>query len=81
MMRNGPFTTRFLLLAIGLAAGLILGLVLNIWFFFRLTILGYGDSGPQWIIAVNNWLWMISVLFSLVASQWYYHYAHKRGKL
>jgi hypothetical protein len=25
-----------------------------LWYLFRLIILGYGDSGPQWINTVND---------------------------
>jgi hypothetical protein len=73
---------RGMLLLWGLVIGLILGFVLNvIWFSFRLAVLGYGDSGPEWIIAVNNWIFIISIAICLIGSQIVHHYVSKKVKL
>jgi len=73
---------RFVFLIIGLIAGWVLGFFLtNIWFLFRLAILGYGDSGPGWINTVDTWIWIISIFVGMIITQWFYHRAHKAGKL
>lgn len=78
----GNVINRGILFFLGLIGGGVLGYVLNsIWFFFRLVALGYGDSGPLWVNEVNKWIWIFSILVGLIASQWYYHYAHKKGRL
>jgi hypothetical protein len=70
---------RGILLLWSLVIGLTLGFVLNvIWFIFRLTVLGYGDSGPQWIIGVNNWIFIISMAICLIGSQIVYYYVSKK---
>lgn len=76
---NKGIKKRFVFLFWGLVIGGVLGLVLNIiWFIFTLTVLGYGDSGPQWIIAVNNWIFIISMAICLIGSQIVYYYVSKK---
>jgi hypothetical protein len=73
---------RGVLLFWGLLLGGLLGLVLNIfWFIFTLTVLGYGDSGPEWLIAVNNWIFIISMAICLIGSQVVHYYVSKKEKL
>ncbi len=76
------FKIRIILLLLDLILGCVLAFILGfVWFFFKLIILGYGDSGPQWINTVYTYIEIISIFSGAIASQWYYHYAHKKGKL
>ena len=50
--------------------GCLLGYVLGwIWFFFRLFFLGYGDSGPSWIISVNDFILILGVVIGIIGGQ------------
>jgi formate/nitrite transporter FocA (FNT family) len=40
-----------------------------IWFFFRLIILGYGDSGPEWIITVNKAVFLLGFFSCIIYGQ------------
>jgi ABC-type antimicrobial peptide transport system permease subunit len=80
------FKIRLTLLFLGLILGCVLAFVLNIaWYIFTLIVLGYGHSAPEWFIEIDTWieriLIVISVLSCLIASQWFYYYAHKKGRL
>ncbi len=77
----GNIKIRFVLLILGLLLGWILGFTFAfIWVVIKGYVLGYGDSGPEWVNTVTTWIQIISVLSCLIASQWVYHYAHKKGK-
>ncbi len=81
-MKTGSLGIRIVLLAIGLLLGWVTGYVVGfLWYFFQLIALGYGDSGPQWINRVYDVIWAVSILSGIAASQWYYSYAHKKGRL
>ncbi len=81
-MKTGSLGIRIVLLAIGLLLGWVTGYVVGfLWYFFKLIVLGYGDSGPQWINNVYDVIWAVSILSGIVVSQWYYSYAHKKGRL
>jgi len=50
--------------------GFILGYVLLwVWFFVRLVFLGYADSGPSWIITVNDIVFYAGLLIGVVGGQ------------
>lgn len=50
--------------------GFILGYVLLWgWFFIRLVFLGYGDSGPSWIITVNDIVFYGGLVTGIVGGQ------------
>lgn len=77
---------RLTLLVLGLILGLVLAFGLNIaWYLFKLIVFGYGHSAPESFIKIHEWVERIlviaSVLSGVIASQWYYHYAHKKGRL
>ena len=78
---------RSVFLILGLALGLILNFVLNLaWYFFKLIVLGYGHSAPEWFITVHERieiiLLIISVCSGLIASQILYRSAfQKRTKM
>lgn len=81
-MATGSIKYRLILLFLGLILGWVLGGALTlIWFIFNSIVLGYADRGPRWVNTVNTVIQIISILTGLIASQWYYHYAHKKGKL
>jgi len=84
--RGQVFQTRLMLLFLGFVLGFVLAFILNVaWYLFRLIVLGYGHSAPESFIKLDEWvervLVIVSILFCLIASQWYYHHAHKKGKL
>jgi ABC-type multidrug transport system permease subunit len=70
---------RGLLFLGGLVLGIVLGVLLNyIWFFFGLIVLGYGDSGPEWLTTVNRFIYVFSLAICLLGSQVFYHYVYKK---
>lgn len=73
------------MLIFGLFLGMIAGGFLNVvWYFLTIVVFGYGDSAPEKFIYISGWIDRIllsaSILAGLLASQWYYNYAHKKGK-
>lgn len=55
---------------VGALLGCLLGYLLSwIWFFFRLVFLGYGDSGPSWIISVNHIVFMFGLVVGIIGGQ------------
>ncbi|GBD99840.1 hypothetical protein BMS3Abin07_01886 [bacterium BMS3Abin07] len=79
---NNNFKIRVVLLLLGLLVGWVVGVFFGyIWYLFTLVVLGYGDSGPQWINKVTACIQIIMIIIGIIASQWYYHYAQKRGRL
>jgi len=78
----GNIKVRVTLLILGLIFGWILGFTFSfVWVVIKGYVLGYGDSGPEWVNTVTTWIQIISVLSCLIASQLVYHYAHKKGRL
>ena len=78
--------TRIWLLFLGLIAGFVLAFVLQIsWYFFTLAVRSHCDSAPESFIRVQIWVECVitiaAVIVGLVASQWYYSYAHKKDRL
>ncbi len=54
----------------GVILGFILGyLLLWGWFFFRLMVLGYGDSGPSWINTVNDIVFWAGLAIGIIGGQ------------
>lgn len=41
-----------------------------IWFFVGVFFLGYGDSGPSWVNVVNDIVFIVGIVLSLVGGQW-----------
>jgi hypothetical protein len=85
-MANSSFKIRSILLGVGLLLGLIIGFVLNLaWYFLTLVVLGYGNSAPESYIRVQGLIELVliigSIIICLLASQWYYHYIRRKGKL
>ncbi len=81
-MTNNHIKYRLILLLLGLILGWVVGGALGVvWFIFNSILLGYGDSGPEWVNTVTTWIQIISVLSCLIASQLLYHYSQKKGKL
>lgn len=52
-----------------LLGGLLGYILLWIWFFFRWFFLGYGDSGPSWIITVNDSLFVGGLIIGILGGQ------------
>lgn len=55
-------------------ASIILGFILGYillwgWFFFRLMVLGYGDSGPSWINTVNDIVFWGGLVIGIMGGQ------------
>lgn len=72
---------RILFLLGGITAGIIISVILLfIWTMLRWQVLGYGDSGPDWISTVNTWIQVISIGMGIVASQWLYHRIKNKSK-
>jgi len=60
----------FIYTTLGTVLGALLGyFLLWLWFFFRLVFLGYGDSGPSWIIVVNNWILIVGFSIGIAGGQ------------
>jgi ABC-type antimicrobial peptide transport system permease subunit len=81
-----PLKTRVILIFFGLLLGGLLGLVLNFfWYFFVSLILGYEDSAPDWLFPIQGQIhtiiFLVSILMGLIASQWFYYHARKNGRL
>ena len=54
----------------GAVVGFILGYVLLWgWFFLRVIMLGYRDSGPPWIITVNDIVFYGGLLAGIIGGQ------------
>ena len=51
---------------IGFVLGFVMGLL---WFFTRVIFLGYGDSGPSWIITVNHILFYGGLTAGILGGQ------------
>jgi hypothetical protein len=63
---------------ISLPVGFILGyLLVWLWFFFRLFFLGYGDSGPSWIIMINRSVFIAGLAIGIIGGQIVY-FAYRR---
>ncbi len=81
-MKNRSFVIRAILLALGTIVGWIMGGVLTlVWTIFNSLVLGYSDPGSAWVNTVSTVLQITAILTGVVASQWFYHYAHKKGRL
>jgi hypothetical protein len=51
--------------------------ILLIWFLFTWIVLGYGDSGPDWINKVNNGILITGVLAGFILGQlWFFKENH-----
>jgi len=55
------------------------------WYFFVSLILGYGDSAPDWLFPIQGQIhtiiFLVSILIGLIASQWFYYYARRNGRV
>jgi len=76
---------RFILLILCLVLSFVLVIIISsAWVFFSLVVLGYGDSGPDWLIEFEKWfekiLIIISIITGLIVSQLIYHRAFRKGK-
>ena len=66
---------------VSLVVSFLVGYVLYwLWFFFRLIILGYGDSGPHWIIVVNNIILFGGMSIAFIGCQVFYFIKLKKKK-
>jgi hypothetical protein len=64
----------------GIISGSILGYILLWgWFFFRLMVLGYGDSGPSWINTVNDIVFFAGLVIGITGSQLLFVSKEKRN--
>ncbi len=73
---------RILFFITGIFVGFIFGYSLTLlWLAFKGYILGYGDTGPAWINKVTYLILFIGILIGIIASQWYYDYLHKKGRI
>jgi hypothetical protein len=53
--------------------GFVLGFTLLwVWSFFRMIFLGYGDSGPSWIIIVNDVIFYGGLLIGVAGGQLFF---------
>jgi hypothetical protein len=78
MMYLRKWFTYFVL---GCLTGLVLGLILGwVWFFFRLIILGYGDSGPSWINIVSDYLFWGGFFLGIIGGQILFYIERKEEK-
>lgn len=50
-----------------------------IWMVIKGVILGYGDSGPDWVNTVTKWIQMVSVVICVVLSQVLFHYVNRKS--
>jgi len=75
-------STRLLLLFFGLISGAVIGYFFNlIWLVVKGYILGYGDSGPEWVGTISNLIWIVTISICVIVSQWLFGYLKKRGKI
>jgi hypothetical protein len=71
----------FLYALSGALAGFLMGFLLMImWSFFRLIILGYGDSGPSWSNTVNDYCFWGGFVLGIVGGQIFYYLDVRRTK-
>jgi hypothetical protein len=76
---------RFLLLCVGITVGWFLSVAVSfLWFMFVVVTFGYGDSAPMWYVeiqgAISYAIIAVSLLTGIIASQWLYNYARKKGR-
>lgn len=63
----------------GAVVGFILGYALLWgWFFLRLILLGYRDSGPPWIITVNDIVFYGGLVTGIIAGQLFFVFKRAR---
>ncbi len=73
---------RLIFLLSGLIFGLALGFILAvIWLIIKGFILGYGDSGPDWVNTVSDGIRIVSIIFSLLLSQLLFNHLKKKGRI
>lgn len=71
---------RLIYLLIGLGVSFLLSFTLGfIWMIIKGIILGYGDSGPDWVNTVTEWIQIVSVVICLVLSQTLFNYVKKKN--
>ncbi len=76
------FSMRFVFLLSGLIFGFALGFILAvIWLTIKGFMLGYGDSGPDWVNTVSDGIQIVSIIFSLLMSQLLFNYLKKKGTI
>ena len=74
-MTGKEFSKRLLYLIVGIGIGIILTFALGlIWMFIKGIILGYGDSGPDWVNTVTTWIEIISITGCAIGSQVLFQY-------
>ncbi len=66
--------------------GLVLGLVLNfLWYIFLSFILGWGDSGPDWYVKNQDYVFWGMLLTGVVSwaifYRWLFRYLDRKDKL
>ena len=58
---------RFLFLLLGVVTSIVVSFALVfVWIVVKGYILGYGDSGPDWINTVTQWIKILSVVFCIL---------------
>lgn len=65
--------------ACGAFLGLLIAYLLEVlWFILRWLLLGYGDSGPEWIATVNVIIFWLSLLMCIFVAQVYFYKSIKK---
>ncbi|MBC8549072.1 MAG: hypothetical protein H8D23_05425 [Candidatus Brocadiales bacterium] len=70
---------RLFYLLIGSVFSIIPAFALSLmWTAIKGFVLGYGDSGPEWVGTVTNTIITITVITCIVLSQFAYNHIHKK---
>ncbi len=68
-----------------LLAGFVISIPLNfvlifIWLIIS-HLLGYGDSGPDWVNTISDGIRIVSIIFSLLMSQLLFNHLKNKGTI
>ena len=69
---------RCLYLLAGLGISIPLNFVLIFIWLIISNLLGYGDSGPDWVNTVSDGIQIVSIIFSLLMSQLLFNHLKKK---
>lgn len=73
---------RLFLLLLGIGGGFIISfVVVFMWLVFKGYVLGYGDSGPEWVNKITDTIQLLSILICAILSQLIFTRGRKKGKV